>query len=91
MAHIFQRKQKHNNLMALIPRQDRKAFVTNIGPTLDHKSACYKVRALALTYYLIGIPIPLIARIFGEIATRIWQSCPKVSIWRRRRFAKKAI
>ena len=61
MAHVFQRKQKHNKLMALIPRQDRKAFVTNIAPTLNHKSACYKTRALALTYYLIGIPIPLIA------------------------------
>jgi len=59
MAHIFQRKKKHDKLVALIPRQHRKDFITNIAPALDHKSALYKTRALALTYYLLGIPIPL--------------------------------
>jgi transposase len=61
MAHIFQRKHKHTKIVTLVPTQDRKAFVTNIAPTLDHKSACYRTRALVLTYYLMGIPIPLIA------------------------------
>jgi putative transposase len=61
MAHIYQRKYKQNQIAALIPTQDRKAFVTNIAPALDHKSACYRTRALVLTYCLMGIPIPLIA------------------------------
>jgi transposase len=61
MAHIYQRKYKQNKIAALIPTQDRKAFVTNIAPALDHKSACYRRRALVLTYCLMGIPIPLIA------------------------------
>jgi len=61
MAHIYQRKHKQNKIAAMIPTQDRKAFVTIIAPALDHKSACYRTRALVLTYCLIGIPIPLIA------------------------------
>jgi transposase len=61
MSHIYQRKHKSNKLITLIPTQDRKAFVTNIAPALDHKSACYRIRALVLTYCMIGIPIPLIA------------------------------
>ena len=61
MAHIYQRKHKPNKITTLIPTPDRKAFVTNIAPTLDHKSLCYRTRALVLTYCLMGIPIPLIA------------------------------
>jgi transposase len=61
MAHIFQRAYKPNDIVALIPKEDRKAFLTNIAPALNHKSLCYRTRALALTYCLMGVQIPLIA------------------------------
>jgi putative transposase len=61
MAHIYQRKYKQNKILTLIPTQDRRAFVTNIAPALDHKSACYRTRALVLTYCLMGLPIFIIA------------------------------
>jgi len=61
MAHIFQRRHKQNDIATLIPKHDRKAFLTNIAPALNHKSLCYRTRALALTYYLLGVQIPLIA------------------------------
>ncbi len=61
MAHIYQRKYKQVALVSLIRKTERTGFVTNIEPYLDDKSVCYRTRALALTYFLIGIPIPLIA------------------------------
>jgi transposase/transposase-like protein len=64
MAHIFQGKYKSNELAALIPTHDQKQFLTNIAPAFCHKSSCYRTRAFALAFYLMGIPIPLIAEFF---------------------------
>jgi len=55
MAHIYQRVYKPNDIAVLIPKRDRKAFLTNIAPALNHKSLCYRTRALALTYRLMGV------------------------------------
>jgi transposase len=61
MAHIYQRKYQQGILVSLVRKSERIGFITDIVPCLDNKSACYRTRALALTYFLIGIPIPLIA------------------------------
>src|SRR5262249_21873488 len=39
----------------------RTVFNALIAPALHHKSSCYRTRALALAFYLIGSPIALIA------------------------------
>jgi transposase/transposase-like protein len=61
MAHIYQGKYTNNEIAALISTHDQKQFLTDIAPALHHKSSCYRTRALALAFYLIGSPIALIA------------------------------
>jgi hypothetical protein len=61
MAHIYQRAHKPSDILTLIPKRAPKEFLTNIAPALNHKSSCYRTRALALTYRLMGVQIPLIA------------------------------
>lgn len=64
MAHIYQGKYKNNQIAALISAHDQKQFLTNIAPAFYHKSSCYRTRAFVLVFYLIGIPISLIAEFF---------------------------
>jgi transposase/transposase-like protein len=64
MAHIYQGKYKNNEIAALISARDQKQFLTHLTPAFHHKSPFYRTRAFLLTFYLMGIPISLIAEFF---------------------------
>ncbi|MGZ5835788.1 MAG: helix-turn-helix domain-containing protein, partial [Xanthobacteraceae bacterium] len=64
MAHIYQGKHKNNEIAALISAHDQKQFLTHLAPAFHHKSPFYRTRAFLLTFYLMGIPISLIAEFF---------------------------
>ena len=64
MAHIYQGKYKNNEIAALISAHDQKQFLTHLAPAFHRKSPFYRTRAFSLTFYLMGIPISLIAEFF---------------------------
>jgi len=61
MAHIQQGRYAKNQLKALVPGPHQKIFRDYIVNALSSKSSCYRKRALVLTFYLLGNPLPLIA------------------------------
>ena len=61
MAHIQQGRYAVSQLKALVPGPHQKIFGDCIVNALSSKSSCYRKRALVLTFYLLGTPLPLIA------------------------------
>jgi transposase len=61
MAHIQQGRYELDRIAALIPNQHQEAFKDCVASGLRFKSACYRRRALAITFFMLGIPSPLIA------------------------------
>src|SRR5262245_14045092 len=61
MAHIQQGRYELDRIAALIPNQHREAFKDCVANALLFKSACYRRRALVVTFFMLGIPYPLIA------------------------------
>ena len=72
MAHIQQGHYSTVHLLGLIPKRCRKLFKAHINQVLYGKSPLYRRRALAITFHLMRIPLPLIARFlsFSEHAVR---------------------
>jgi transposase len=72
MAHIVQGHYSTTQLLRLIPKQHRKSFEAHILQALHAKSLLYRRRAHAITFHLMGISLPQIARFlrFSEHAIR---------------------
>jgi transposase len=72
MAHIQQGYYSPTYLLGLIPKRSQKLFKVHVTQTLYGKSPCYRRRALAITFHLMGISLPLIASFlsFSEHAVR---------------------
>jgi transposase len=62
MAHIQQEHYSTTQLLKLIPKRHRESFESHVTQGLYGKSPRYRRRAQAITFHLMGISSPLIAR-----------------------------
>lgn len=72
MAHIQQGHYSTSQLLKLIPKRHQESFGAHVTQGLYGKSPRYRRRAHAITFHLMGISLPLIARFlnFSEHAIR---------------------
>jgi len=72
MAHIQQGHYSTTQLLKLIPKRHQESFEAHVTQGLYGKSPRYRRRAHAITFHLMGISLPLIARFlnFSEHAIR---------------------
>jgi transposase len=61
MARIQQGRYELDQIAVLVPDQDRRTFRDYVAKALLANSICYRRRALVITFYMLGIPPPLIA------------------------------
>jgi transposase len=65
MAHIYQGHYTASQLADMVPPAHRSAFTDYIARALNAKSFRYKRRSLVITFYLLGVPLQLIAKFLG--------------------------
>src|SRR5262245_39672865 len=72
MAHIEQKHYSTAQILRLIHKQHKKSFACHILQAIQPKLPLYRIRAHAITFHLMGISLPLIARFlrFSEHAIR---------------------